>query len=81
MLASTSLYTLNFVSLLYRPLTWSLFTLLVSYPVEQARRQNIHVVGRAQPYSGLWLTINVITSPQRSFYEYGDACLEFRGLL
>jgi hypothetical protein len=54
MLASTSLYTLNFVSLLYRPLTWSLFTLLVSYPVEQARRQNIHVVGRAQPYSGLW---------------------------
>jgi hypothetical protein len=47
MLASTSLYTLHFVSLPHHLLIWSLFTLLVSYPVEQARRQNIHVVWHA----------------------------------
>jgi len=70
---TTSLYTLHFFSLPHHRLIWSLFTLLVSYPVEQARRQNIHVVGRA-----FGLTINVITSPQRFFHEHGDACLVFK---
>jgi hypothetical protein len=77
MLASTSLYTLHFVSLPHHLLIWSLFTLLVSYPVEQARRQ--YSCGWARPAkSGLSLTINVITSPQWSFYEHGDAYLAFK---